>query len=119
MEALYAGIPVILSDVGGAFEQLGGNDASGYLIPNPAGNPLNINWKSIRRVLYGPQSNQEQLVSAMTAAIDARAHWETSRHRLIEDAATRFDPDVCLQRHAEVPKSVVNNEKSGVREKVL
>ena len=40
MEALFAGVPVVLSEVGGAREQIGSKPERGYLVTNPLGDPL-------------------------------------------------------------------------------
>ena len=49
MEALYAGLPVVVSDVGGAREQVGDDGERGRLVSNPIGDPLAVNWRTIRQ----------------------------------------------------------------------
>ena len=49
MEALCAGLPVVISEVGGAREQVGANNERGYVVPNPLGDPLAVTWESAGR----------------------------------------------------------------------
>ncbi|MEI6067646.1 MAG: glycosyltransferase family 4 protein [Methylococcaceae bacterium] len=102
MEALYSGVPVVLSEVGGAFEQVGCGEDRGYLIPNPVGDPLQVNWETIRDARYTSQVNREALVEAMSSLIVNRASFLDARERLISESATRFQPDACLRSHAQV-----------------
>ncbi|MCX2750281.1 glycosyltransferase family 4 protein [Arthrobacter sp. MI7-26] len=109
MEALIAGIPVIVSEVGGAREQLADRPEWGLLVANPLGNPLEVDWDSMTAARFRRQSNQEELVEAMVSF--ARDHtWGLSRPSLASDAAERFDGDLCLQRHAHVLKAAAAGE---------
>jgi glycosyltransferase involved in cell wall biosynthesis len=105
MEALAAGLPVVLSDVGGAREQVGTHGERGYLVTNPIGDPLNVDWRTIRTSLYSEQPNRDELVAAMSAMIDAREHWLACRDELRAESATRFHPDRALSGHAAVLRS--------------
>jgi hypothetical protein len=69
MEALCAGVPVVGSDVVGAREQLGTDRSRGYLIRNPLGDPLDVNWTAIEAVAYARQTNREELTEAMCALV--------------------------------------------------
>lgn len=100
MEALHAGVPVVLSEVGGACEQVGVDERRGYVIPNPLGDPLRVNWETMREARYTRQVNREALVAAMSSLIINRDSWLAARERLIDESAVRFHPDVCLRRHA-------------------
>lgn len=101
MEALIAGIPVIVSDVGGAREQLAGHPEWGLLVSNPLGNALEVDWASMSAARFERQSNQEELVAAMVSFARDQA-WDTSRQSFASDASARFDGNLCLQRHAQV-----------------
>jgi glycosyltransferase involved in cell wall biosynthesis len=105
MEALIAGIPVIVSDVGGAREQLAGHPEWGLLVSNPLGNALEVDWASMSAARFERQSNQEELVAAMVSLARDQA-WDTSRRSFASDASARFDGNLCLQRHAQVLEAV-------------
>ncbi|MGZ4881648.1 MAG: glycosyltransferase family 4 protein [Halobacteriota archaeon] len=102
MEALYAGIPVVLSQVGGAREQVGDGNGRGYVIPNPLGDPLLVDWQTMRKVRFARQVNREALVAAMSSLITNRVFWRDRRQQLIDESATRFHPEMCLHKHAQV-----------------
>jgi len=102
MEALHAGVPVVLSEVGGACEQVGRNGERGYVVPNPLGDPFRVNWATMRDVRYASQTNREILVDAMCALISNRSQWFANRQNLIRESAGRFHPDACLRSHAQV-----------------
>lgn len=110
MEALYAGIPVVLSEVGGAREQIGDGEDLGYMIPNPLGDPLRVDWQTMREARYLHQKNREALVVAMSSLITNRATFLNRRQMLIDKAVIRFHPDVCLHNHAQVLTAAVRNE---------
>jgi glycosyltransferase involved in cell wall biosynthesis len=102
MEALYAGVPVVLSDVGGAREQIGTDGHRGYLVRNPVGDPLEVDWQSIRRVLYGDQPNRDELIEAMSRMIEERENWRSRRSELQSESAIRFHADGASGGHADV-----------------
>jgi glycosyltransferase involved in cell wall biosynthesis len=101
MEALAAGLPVVLSDVGGAREQIGEGER-GYLVGNPVGDPLAVDWNSIRAALFAAQPNRDELVGAMSAMVQARDDWRSRREALRAESAVRFHPDRALSGHASV-----------------
>ena len=86
MEALCAGLPVVMSDVGGAREQVGMNGDRGYVVPNPLGDPETASWESAGRARFRPQVNRVQLVAAMKSVIDKREHWADARTALSEES---------------------------------
>jgi glycosyltransferase involved in cell wall biosynthesis len=110
MEALYIGVPVVLSEVGGACEQVGENGERGHVISNPLGDPLQVNWETMRKARFARQVNREALVSAMSSLITERASWLNRRQQLINESAARFHPDQCLRNHAQVLKAAVHGE---------
>jgi len=110
MEALIAGIPVIVSEVGGAREQLAGRPQWGLLVSNPLGNPLDVDWDSMTAARFQRQSNQDELVEAMVS-FSRDDSWDLSQRTFAPDAAARFDGDVCLRRHAEVLKAAAAGER--------
>jgi glycosyltransferase involved in cell wall biosynthesis len=101
MEALCSGLPVVISDVGGAREQVGLDGKHGYIVPNPAGNSELASWESAARERFRHQTNKDALVRAMNSLIINRKHWEGIRPALAEEAKLRFSADICLARYAE------------------
>ena len=102
MEAIFTGLPAILSEVGGAREQVGENGRRGLMVENPLGDPEVADWRSIRRALFRSQVNRSALVEAMCAVIAERDRWRHAREELKAEAMGRFSVDLCVQRHAEV-----------------
>jgi glycosyltransferase involved in cell wall biosynthesis len=100
MEALCAGLPVVISDVGGALEQVGVNGERGYLVPNPLGDPKAANWKIAGRKRFRPQANKAALVDAMSSVIKDRESWATVRPALAEESKSRFCARTCAEKHA-------------------
>jgi glycosyltransferase involved in cell wall biosynthesis len=111
MEALHAGVPVVISDVGEARDQVGDDETRGHVIPNPIGDPQQVNWESIRSARYVRQINREALVTAMSSLIVNRASWIAARERLMRESAERFHPDVCLRSYAQVLSAAAHGEE--------
>jgi glycosyltransferase involved in cell wall biosynthesis len=102
MEALFAGVPAVLSDVGGAREQISDDSARGYLVPNPLGDPLKVNWESMGAARYWKQINQIELMDAMKCLIVNRDYYLRNREQLAADSARRFSAESCLTQHAAI-----------------
>jgi len=113
MEALIAGLPVIVSEVGGAREQLAGRPEWGLLVSNPLGNALEVDWDAMSSARFQRQSNHEELVAAMVSFSRDPA-WDLSRRSFALDAAERFDGVLCLRRHATVLKAAAAKEPIAV-----
>ena len=107
MEALFAGLPVVLSEVGGAREQIGDKPERGYLVTNPLGDPSSVmDWESMGVARYRPQVNRDELVSAMHDLVADRERYLGNRERLAAESAERFSADSCLTQHAAVLTAV-------------
>ena len=102
MEALAAGVPVVLSDAGGAREQVGDDPARGRLVANPLGDPGSVSRKSMNAARFRPQANQGELAEAMDNLLARRDEYRASRQQLAAESARRFDGAACLARHAAV-----------------
>ena len=102
MEALCTGVPVVLSDVGMAREQIGDDPRRGYLVANPLGDPLGVDWESMGAARYRPQVNRDEFATAMERLVANREDYLRDRERLAAESAERFSADVCLARHATV-----------------
>ena len=113
MEALCAGLPAIMSDVGGAREQVG-DGQRGILIGNPLGDPRAVDWKKIRNVLYTPQVNRRELLDALAEIYNGRADWTVRRESLRQESLERFHPDSSLAGHAALLRRAVEEVGSGI-----
>lgn len=117
MEALCAGVPVVLSDVGGAREQIGGERSRGFLVGNPLGDPLAVDWESAAAARFRPQPNREQLTEAMERVIADRRTYARDRSDLARESAERFSPERCVRRHAEVLRAAAAGAPPAGRER--
>ena len=106
MEALFAGVPVVVSDVGGAREQVADDPHRGYLISNPIIDPLRVDWESVRAACYRAQANRDELVAAMRQLVTDREEYLLHRERLAAESRTRFSADAFLARHVSVLRAV-------------
>lgn len=109
MEASAAGVPLLLSDVGGAREQLAGG-TRGYLIENPAGSPGSLDWRTISDLRFRTQANRGELIAALGRLADDRADWAGRRDAVRADALATFSAAECLRRHAAVLRAVASGE---------
>jgi glycosyltransferase involved in cell wall biosynthesis len=110
MEALCAGVPVVLSDVGGAREQVGESPCRGYVVGNPLGDPLAVDWESVGDACYRRQVNKEDLVTAMRGLVRNRKDYLHNRGALASESAERFSPNVCLASHAALLRAAAADE---------
>jgi glycosyltransferase involved in cell wall biosynthesis len=102
MEALFTGLPVVISDVSGAQEQVGGESARGYVVDNPLGNPLMADWASSAAAQYRPHANRDELAAAMALLVENRDDYLSNRDHLAAESAVRFGSAMWLARHAAV-----------------
>lgn len=100
MEALASGVPVVLSDVGGAREQLATDVPSGILISNPIGEPVGLTWDAMLRARYQDQSNRAELVEALRIA-GAKERPFAPRAEISAEAIARFNAVNAVSSHAE------------------
>jgi glycosyltransferase involved in cell wall biosynthesis len=106
MEALFAGLPAVISDVGGAREQIGLDPARGRVVANPLGDPLVVDWQTVGAARYQPQVNRDELVEAMGQLITGRDDYLSQRARLAAESAERFSAEGCLAQHAALLRAV-------------
>jgi len=104
MEALCAGVPVIISDVGAAREQVGDDFRRGYVVRNPLGDQEVIDWQKMSQARFETQINRAELVNAMRAVIADRDKWRAVRNDLMLESMERFSTDAWVQRHADALK---------------
>ena len=116
MEALFAGVPSVLSEVGGAREQISDDSARGYLVPNPLGDPLKVNWQSMGAARYWKQTNQIDLTNAMNSLIVNRDYYLRNRQQLAAKSARSFSAESCLTQHAAILRTAVNCASAYIEE---
>jgi glycosyltransferase involved in cell wall biosynthesis len=114
MEALSSGVPVILSEVGGAAEQVAGDERNGIVVPNPAGRPIGLSWETMRAVRFAEQPNRDELVDAMWSMVTAGPRSESDRRDLRRRSLSRFDPRNSVCAHARVLIDVANGRPPSV-----
>lgn len=100
MESLTEGVPVVVSDVGGAREQIGEDAGRGILVANPLGDPLAVSWETIARNRFSRQVNHDELVRAMSTMVTDRDWYLARRAHLAEESADRFDIRLFVEQHA-------------------
>ena len=111
MEALSAGLPVIMSDVGGAREQIGDDGSRGYVVSNPIGNPELVSWRAAGRLRFETQLNKTALVNAMLSVIRDREHWAQVRPRLAAASQQRFNARACAEQYARLLRDAVRSRR--------
>ncbi|GIH11009.1 hypothetical protein Rhe02_90760 [Rhizocola hellebori] len=109
MEALVTGLPVVMTDVGGAREQLDG-PGRGVLVANPAGDAERLDWDIISDLRFRPQPNEDELVKALSTVLDGVPGFAARREQLAAESRAAFPATLCLQRHAEVLRAVARKE---------
>lgn len=102
MEGLAAGLPVVISDVGGAKEQVGGQGERGFVVANPLGDPEEARWPAAGRAKFADQPNRKELVARMREVSRERQRWATARAALAEESRQRFSAERCVAGHASV-----------------
>ncbi|MDN3310112.1 glycosyltransferase [Microbacterium oryzae] len=107
-EAVMAGIPVVVSDTGGAAELVGEQGSRGYLVGNPAGDPEVMSMPRIRRARRrtGGQENRSELVDALRRVHDDVDRWRGRRGDLAADARSWLGREMMVSAHAETIISV-------------
>jgi glycosyltransferase involved in cell wall biosynthesis len=79
-EALLAGLPLIHSDCGSGRELVGSQGERGILVPNPAGDPMEIDRdRFFATVQERNQLNKTALVDAMSSMILHQEEWRARR----------------------------------------
>jgi glycosyltransferase involved in cell wall biosynthesis len=119
MEALCAGLPVIITDVSGARDQIGNDPARGCVVANPLGDPLRVDWEWIAAAKYKPQCNREELVAAMEHQVSHRQDYLLNREHLAAESAARFSSAVWVKRHAAVLRDAAARIQAASRPTVV
>lgn len=101
MEALCAGIPIIISDVGGGAEQIAEDPRNGILIPAPLPEDQ-LTWSKMHAALYAPQENRTQLLKAFSEIYEKRGQFRVDRNRLGQESRDRFAFSRWVNAHFEL-----------------
>ncbi|MGV8911584.1 MAG: glycosyltransferase [Rhodoglobus sp.] len=100
-EAVMAGIPLVISDVGGARELVGETATRGVICHNPGSEPSTITRAQIRSArTRSVQSNRDELATALHDICQNITQWRLRRERLAGDAAQWLSADTMVAAHA-------------------
>jgi glycosyltransferase involved in cell wall biosynthesis len=110
IEAMQAGVPVVLSDVGVARDLLS-DGTRGTLVPNPA-TGATISEKAVRtaRRHIRSQRNATVLRDALVSVADHVAEWRDERSALAASAAELFTLDGMISGHAHWLRDSLNED---------
>jgi glycosyltransferase involved in cell wall biosynthesis len=101
MEALCAGLPVVMTEVSGAREQIGNDRSRGYVVAHPLGDPL-ADWSACAAARYRPHANREELAAAIDRLISDRDDYQRNRQQLAAESGARFSSTRWAEQHAKV-----------------
>lgn len=112
MEAMYFGLPLILSDVGSARDIMV-DESLGIVIPNPYNDLLDIDCAKIETIAYDPQPvNLPSLVTAMDRMIASREQWrrqaaigkdKVRRDLTVMNMVRKYEKIFCAAHYAYLP----------------
>jgi GT2 family glycosyltransferase/glycosyltransferase involved in cell wall biosynthesis len=111
-EALIAGVPLVHTECGSGRELVGEMGERGFLIPNPAGDPLELTWEIIRQAIpMKQQRSTPALVEAMSEIVLNREEWRARRSGIRNYSVNAFGMESFLQRYQDLFNQVL--EKKG------
>lgn len=98
-EAVMAGLPVVVSEVGGAIELVGAGER-GLICENPASAPATITLADIRRARRRrTQRNRDQFVAALRSVMEEADQWRSRRAALAAEAAGWLSAAAMVRAH--------------------
>ena len=102
-EALMAGVPLIHSECGSAFELVGTKGERGIVVPNPYGDPIDLVWERIYPYLdRKEQSNTQALAQAITRMISEHDVWRGRRNEIRDYALQAFDAQHMVRTYSQI-----------------
>lgn len=107
-EALQVGLPLIHSDCGSANELVGEQSERGIAIPNPACEPLEIDWDIYSAMIWQThQRNTYHLVQAMSQMVEERTKWQQLRADIRNYALRYFSEESMIRSYENRFKDLV------------
>ena len=107
-EALHYGIPLIHSDCGGAQELLF-HGRNGILVANPLNDIAHVSYNDlIEKMSIGYSENIEDLVMAMSEAIDSKSYWDSKKKLISEWASQQCNIDRNVELYIKEYKGCIN-----------
>ena len=106
-EALWAGLPLLLSECGGSRELVGEGDRRGIVVPNPLGDPLAASAEAIR--VPPPEAlerNRRALTEAMLAVLGAGDAWAQRSDEIRAHAREALPPPRMAAAYARLLRRV-------------
>lgn len=109
-EAAVAGLPVLISDVGGGRELVGDHGERGELFANPAGDAKALTLGMIRRSRQRShkQANARAVQAAVVRVCESIEDWRARRTSLAADARAALSSSHMIQSHAELLRRVAS-----------
>ncbi len=109
-EAAWSGLPLVLTDAGGATALVGESGERGVLVPNPFGDPLAVNEAALRAP-PGPAAadSEAALAAALLDVLPGRDAWRTRSDELRGWARATLSPRAMAERYAAVFREAVDD----------
>jgi glycosyltransferase involved in cell wall biosynthesis len=120
-EAMWIGLPLLLTDCGGARALVGPAGERGCVVPNPGGHPEELDTDT--PCTPSPRATAKSraaLVEAMTGFVREREAWRARRAEIRQEARRLLAPERMAAGHAEALRGVAEGRAtaaSGLRRK--
>jgi len=102
MEGMYFGLPLILSDVGGARDLIQNNDI-GIIIPNPYNDVTELNLERLIEISYDENpKNTQALIDAMINFFKNREKWQKAGKLGREKLLQKYTLDKSIKRYESI-----------------
>ena len=112
-EALYDGVPLIHSLCGSAYELTDGG-SYGIVVPNPAGNILELSNKKIEyAILRAEYKNTREVCAALLKMIDNREYWNKRRKSIAEESRKYFSEKIMIEKYMNEMEKVISGTRNG------
>ncbi len=101
-EALWVGVPVVLSETGGARALVGPAGERGVLVPNPCGDPLDVDAGRVSSPRADTREvNERAFAEALVGIARDRDAWQARAGGIRLHARAELGPDVFVRRWAD------------------